>query len=74
MLWDSVLTEFNMDLDSPLSDDDWTFLSEHANRIRQSYPPESLTGLFELARTKWFEEGIEVSTQFVYAGGLDYEN
>ena len=54
MLWDSVLTEFNVDLELPLSDGDWAFLSENAKRIRSCYPPESIEGLFDTERTKWY--------------------
>jgi hypothetical protein len=74
MLWDSVLNEFNLDLTLPLSDDDWSFLTTHADRLRATYPPESLTGLFDVARKQWFTEGLEISGDYVYAGGLDYDH
>jgi hypothetical protein len=58
MLWDSVLTAFNLDLPQPLSEADFNFLSEHAERIRKTYPPESLQEFFEVPRTLWYEEGV----------------
>jgi hypothetical protein len=58
MLWDSVLTAFDVDLQQPLSEFDFLFLTEHATRIRTAYPPESLSGLFEVPRTQWYEEGM----------------
>jgi hypothetical protein len=58
MLWDSVLTAFNVDLHQPLSEEDFEFLTNHAARIRLAYPPETLSGLFDVPRKLWYEEGI----------------
>lgn len=42
MLWDSVLTKFGTDLSLPLNQSDFEFLTDHASRLMQAYPPESI--------------------------------
>jgi hypothetical protein len=70
MLWDAVLGKFD-DLELPLNDDDFEFLTSEARRIRLAHPDSSIPDLFSKPRSKWSEESLQVSEDVVYS--LEYD-